>query len=237
MKYLIDKAAFDALDPSLQALYTPQGDDYVLAVEGMPQAEDTSGLKAKNEELLAEVKANKAKAREAEEAAKRAAEEQARKTGDVEALERSWNEKHTQALGERDAQMAQLHAQVHALTVGATSAQLAGELAVQGSASVLKRIIEPRLSVETRDGKPTVVVLDANGRPSALTVDELRAEIMKDPALAPLIAGSRATGGGAGGSNGGGAAKSWDQMSGMERVELRRTNPAEHARLKAAAGK
>jgi len=235
MKYLIDKAAYDALEPSLQAFYKAQGDAYVLAVEGLPAPEDTAGLKAKNDELLAELKANKTKAREAEEAARIAAEENARKSGDTEALDRSWTEKHTAALAEKDGTLSALQAQVHSLTVGATAARLAGELAVQGSAAVLQQIIEPRLSMELREGKPTVVVLDAERRPTALTVEEFKAQLFNDAALAPLIASSRASGGGATGGKGGGAAKTWDQLTGMERVELRRTNPAEHARLKAAA--
>lgn len=235
MKYLIDKAAYDALEPSMQAFYKAQGEDYVLAVEGLPAPEDTAGLKAKNDELLAELKANKTKAREAEEAARLAAEDAARKSGDTEALDRSWQEKHTAALAEKEGTLSALQAQVHALTVGATAARLAGELAVQGSSAVLQQIIEPRLSMELREGKPTVVVLDAERRPTALTVEEFKTQLFNDAALAPLIASSRASGGGATGGKGGGAAKTWDQLTGMERVELRRTNPAEHARLKAAA--
>ncbi|MBC3948346.1 hypothetical protein [Pseudomonas folii] len=235
MKYLIDKAAYDALEPSLQAFYKAQGEDYVLAIEGLPAPEDTAGLKAKNDELLAELKANKTKAREAEEAARRAAEENARKSGDTEALDRSWSEKHSAALAEKEGTLTALQAQVHALTVGATAARLAGELAVQGSAMVLQQIIEPRLSMQIREGKPAVVVLDDQLRPTALTVDEFKTQLFNDAALAPLIASSRASGGGATGGKGGGAAKTWDQLTGMERVELRRTNPAEHARLKAAA--
>lgn len=235
MKYLIDKAAFDALEPSLQAFYKAQGEDYVLAIEGLPATEDVSGLKAKNDELLAELRTNKTKAREAEEAARLAAEDLARKSGDTQALDKSWEEKHTKAMTEKDGTLSALQAQVHALTVGATAARLAGELAVQGSAAVLQQIIEPRLSMELREGKPVVVVLDTDRRPSALTVDEFKEQLFNDAALAPLIASSRASGGGATGGKGGGAAKTWDQLSGMERVELRRTNPAEHARLKAAA--
>lgn len=237
MKYKIDKAAFDALEPSLQAFYKAQGEDYVLAIEGLPepQNEDVTGLKAKNDELLAELRANKTKARDAEEAARLAAEDLARKSGDTEALDRSWTEKHTRALGEKETALSALQQQVHALTVGATAARLAGELAVQGSSAVLQKLIEPSLSMEIRDGKPVVVVLDAERRPTALTVDEFKNQLFNDAALAPLIAASRATGGGAPGGKGGGAAKTWDQMTGMERVELRRTNPAEHARMKAAA--
>ncbi|ONN71724.1 hypothetical protein [Pseudomonas oryzihabitans] len=234
MKYLIDKAAFDALEPAMQALYKQQGDNYVLVIEGLPQPEDTSGLKAKVEQLLAEKKTEAEKRKQAEEEARIAAEEAARKSGDTEALDRSWNEKHTKALTEKDATLTALQAQIHSLTVGAAAARIAGELAVQGSAGVLQRLIEHRLSMEMRDGVPTVVVRDNEGRPTAATLAEFKTEVTNDPALAPLVAASKASGGGASGAKGGGAAKTWDQLSGMERVELRRTNPAEHARLKAA---
>jgi hypothetical protein len=57
------------------------------------------------------------------------------------------------------------------------------------------------------------VVKDSEGKPSALTVDELKKEIMADAAFAPLIVGSKATGGGASGGKGGGAAKTGDVIS------------------------
>lgn len=236
LKFQLD--SLEGLEPAVAAMYVEKDGEFVLAVDGIPQpepGEDVTGLKNKVEELLAEKKAEAKRRQEAEEAAKRAAEEHARKTGDVEALQKSWEEKHTKALTEKEQTLAALQSQVHALTVGATAARLAGELAVQGSSAVLQRLIEPRLSMELRDGKPVVVVLDNDGRPTALTPEEFKNEIINDTALAPLVAGSKATGGGAAGSKGGGAAKSWDQLTGMERVELRRTNPAEHARLKAAA--
>ncbi len=234
LKYQLD--SLEGLEPAVAAMYEEKDGKFVLKIEGIPQPEDTTGLRNKVEELLREKKDEKARREQAEEAARIAAEEAARKNGDTEALDRSWNEKYTKALGEKDQTLTALQAQVHALTVGATAARLAGELAVQGSSAVLQRLIEPRLSMDMRDGKPVVVVLDNEGRPTALTPDELKNEIISDAALAPLVAGSKATGGGAAGSKGGGAAKTWDQLSGMERVELRRTNPAEHARLKAAAG-
>lgn len=234
LKYQLD--SLEGLEPAVAAMYEEKDGKFVLKVEGIPQPEDTTGLRNKVEELLREKKDEKARREQAEEAARIAAEEAARKNGDTEALDRSWNEKYSKALGEKDQALTALQAQVHALTVGATAARLAGELAVQGSSAVLQRLIEPRLSMDMRDGKPVVVVLDNEGRPTALTPDELKNEIISDAALAPLVAGSKATGGGAAGSKGGGAAKTWDQLSGMERVELRRTNPAEHARLKAAAG-
>ena len=231
MKYLIDKAAFDALEPSLQAFYKAQGENYVLAVEGLPAPEDTAGLKSKVEELLREKKEEKTRREQAEETARLAAEEAARKNGDTEALERSWNEKHTKALGEKDTALSAAHAQIHALTVGATAARLAGELAVQGSSAVLQQIIEPRLSMEIRDGKPVVVVLDAERRPSALTVEEFKEQLFNDAALAPLIAASRATGGGAGGGKSPGGKTRLSDMSESERKQLANENPALFAKL------
>ncbi|ASN68634.1 hypothetical protein 3S11_13 [uncultured Caudovirales phage] len=234
LKYQLD--SLEGLEASLVPLYVEKDGKYYLQIDGVPQAqpnEDVTGLKAKVEELLAEKKAEAKKRQEAEEAAKRAAEEHARKTGDVDALQKSWEEKYTKALTDKDQTVLSLQAQIQKLTVGATAASLAGELAVQGSSGVLERLIAPRLSMEIRDGKPTVVVLDSEGRPSAMTVAEYKAEITNDPALAPLIAGSRATGGGAGGSKSGGAAKAFNQMSLTERATLRRDNPAEYERLKA----
>ncbi len=92
--------------------------------------------------------------------------------------------------------------------MGRTATEIATTLAIPGSSKALLPHIERRLSVEQRDGKPTVVVLDAAGKLSAATLDELKAEFTNDPAFGPLIAGSKASGGGAGGAGkGGGAAK------------------------------
>ncbi|MFV1943920.1 hypothetical protein VPH49_24280 [Pseudomonas luteola] len=235
LKYVLD--SLEGLEPAQAAMYAEKDGKFYLQVEGIPQSqsgEDVTGLKAKVEELLAEKKAEAKKRQEAEEAAKRAAEEHARKTGDVEALQRSWEEKHTKALTEKEQTLATLQAQIQALTVGSEANRLASELAVQGTAKALLPHIKSRLSMEIRDGKPVTVVLDQDGRPSALTLDELKNEFINDPAFAPLIVGSKATGGGAGGSKSGGAAgKTFNQLTGMERVELRRTNPAEYERLKA----
>ena len=43
------------------------------------------------------------------------------------------------------------------------------------------------------------MVIGQDGKPSALTIDELKAEFTSNPAFAPVIAGSKATGGGASG--------------------------------------
>lgn len=200
--------SLDGLDEGARAFYEEKDGKFQLKVNGIPQGEDVSGLKAKIDELLGEKKTEAEKRKQAEDAARKAAEEAARKNGDVEALENSWKEK----LGKREQELLdQLNGyegQVKSLTVGRAATDLAAELAVQGSAKALLPHIQARLSMDIRDGKPTVVVLDANGKPSAATLAELKAEFANDPAFAPLIVGTNASGSGAGGAKPGGGAAS-----------------------------
>lgn len=199
MALKLELDTLDGVDESIAGLYEQKGDKYRLKVEGV---EDVSGLKAKIAELLGEKKEAERKAREREEAAAQAAAEAAAKAGDVEALNKSWEAK----LAKREAELAEAlkarDSQLVDLTVGATAQRLASDLAVPGSADVLLPHIKSRLRYE--DGK--TIVLDADGRPSAFTVDELANEIRNDSRFKPLIVASMADGGGASGSRGGGAA-------------------------------
>jgi len=208
LKFQLD--SLEGVDEAVRALYTEKDGKFVLGIEGLPQPEDVSGLKSKVEELLGEKKAAEKKAREAEEAARLEREELARKSGNVEELERSWSEKYNRREAELNGTLEQerttLSTQIRDLTVGRTATDIASALTIPGSAKALLPHIERRLSVEQRDGKPVVVVLDQQGKLSAATLDELKAEFANDTAFAPLIAGSKASGGGANGAGGGGGA-------------------------------
>lgn len=210
LKFQLD--TLEGVDDSVKALYVEKDGKFVLGIEGLPQPEDVSGLKSKVEELLSEKKAAEKARREAEDAARAEREEAARKSGNVEELEKSWSEKYNRREAELNSTLEQeratLSGQIRDLTVGRTATDIASALAILGSAKALLPHIERRLSVEQRDGKPVVVVLDQQGKLSAATLDELKAEFANDSAFAPLIAGSKASGGGAAGAgNGGGAAK------------------------------
>ncbi|WP_288075684.1 hypothetical protein [Pseudomonas sp.] len=210
LKFQLD--SLEGVEESIQALYVEKDGKFVLGIEGLPPQEDVSGLKAKVDELLGEKKAAEKARKEAEEKARLEREEALRKSGNVEELEKSWSEKFTRREAELngllESERSTLNAQIRDLTVGRTATEIATALAVPGSAKALLPHIERRLSVEQRDGKPTVVVLDAAGKLSAASLDELKAEFANDAAFAPLITGSKASGGGAGGhQKGGGAAK------------------------------
>ncbi|MFJ4130864.1 hypothetical protein [Pseudomonas cyclaminis] len=208
LKYQLD--TLDGLDDSVKSLYTEKEGKFVLGIEGLPQPEDVSGLKAKVDELLGEKKAAEKARKDAEEQARLEREEAARKSGNVEELEKSWSEKYNRREAELNGMLEQergtLSTQIRDLTVGRTATDIASALAIPGSAKALLPHIERRLSVEQREGKPVVVVLDQQGKLSAATLDELKAEFANDTAFAPLIAGSKASGGGAAGAGGGGGA-------------------------------
>ena len=208
LKFQID--SLDGVDEAVRALYTEKDGKFVLGIEGLPQQEDVSGLKAKVDELLGEKKSAEKARKDAEEQARLEREEAARKSGNVEELEKSWSEKYNRREAELNGMLEQergtLSTQIRDLTVGRTATDIASALAIPGSAKALLPHIERRLSVEQRDGKPVVVVLDQQGKLSAATLDELKAEFANDTAFAPLIAGSKASGGGAAGAGGGGGA-------------------------------
>jgi hypothetical protein len=208
LKFQLD--SLDGVDEAVRALYTEKDGKFVLGIEGLPQPEDVSGLKSKVQELLDEKKAADKARKDAEDQARLEREENARKSGNVEELERSWSEKYNRREAELNGTLEQerttLSNQIRDLTVGRTATDIASALAIPGSAKALLPHIERRLSVEQRDGKPVVVVLDQQGKLSAATLDELKAEFANDTAFAPLIAGSKASGGGAGGAGGGGGA-------------------------------
>ena len=225
LKFQLD--TLEGVDESVQSMYVEKDGKFVLNIEGLPQPEDVSGLKSKVQELLDEKKAADKARKEAEDAARLEREESARKSGNVEELEKSWSEKYNRREAELNGMLEQergtLTTQIRDLTVGRTATDIATTLAIPGSAKALLPHIERRLSVEQRDGKPAVVVLDQAGKLSATTLDELKAEFMKDPAFGPLIAGSKASGGGAGGAgSGGGAAFKRSEMTSEQKRDYQR---------------
>ena len=210
LKYEVDK--LDDVAENLRGMYAESEGKFRLKVDGL---EDTGALKRAKEH---ESKARKEQSERARLAEERLAElesqsaaaiaEAARKGGDVAALEKSWQEKMDKATAKLAGELSARDSIVRNLTVGNTAQAIAADLAVQGSSKALLPHIERRLTMEMRDGQPVVVVLDASGKPRASTVDELKAEFQADPAFAPLIVASNASGGGGTSGKGGGGGHS-----------------------------
>ncbi|MGV5004834.1 hypothetical protein ACVCFZ_05160 [Acinetobacter variabilis] len=225
LKYELEN--LDGVEESVKSLYEEKDGKYVLKIEGIPQLQqhNDEGLRKKVDELLAEKKAEQQKRKEAEEQARKEAEENARKNGNIEALEKSWGEKftarETELLNEKKA----LEAQVYKLTVGSKATELAAKLAVPGSDSVLLPHISNRLQVETVDGEIKIRVLDLQGKPSALSIEDLEKEFRANEAFKPLIRASNASGSGASGGQGGGATKKPSEMNQTERAAWQKDDP------------
>jgi len=223
LKYELEN--LDGVEESVKSLYEEKDGKYVLKIEGIPEPEDLEGLKRKNQEFMDEAKAAKRKARELEELARQKEEENARKNGNIEALEKSWGDKlaarETELLNEKQL----LEAQVYKLTVGSKATELAAKLAVPGSDSVLLPHISNRLQVETVDGEIKIRVLDLQGKPSALSIEDLEKEFRANEAFKPLIRASNASGSGASGCQGGGATKKPSEMNQTERAAWQKDDP------------
>ena len=189
--------------------------------------EEVQKVNAKNRELLeARAKAKK----EAEQAALDAA----KKSGDLESLEKSWQKKIETTEQELRAEIQQYEQMLASITSGAEARRLAADLALPGHADLLMPHIAGRLKTEIRDGKPTVRVLDRDGTPSAMTVDDLRKEIMGTELFAPILAGSKANGAGGTGRSDGGKPKikAFNEYSSSELVELKRADPDTYIRIR-----
>lgn len=215
--------SLEGLEESQKAFYEEKDGKFVLKVKGIPQPQNDDGLRKKVDELLAEKKAEQQKRKEAEE---QAALEHARKKGDIDALEKSWGEKFTARETELLNEKQSLEAQVYKLTVGSKATELAAKLAVPGSDSVLLPHISNRLQVETVDGEIKIRVLDLQGKPSALSIEDLEKEFRANEAFKPLIRASGASGSGASGGQGGGATKKPSEMTTAERLDWQQRDPA-----------
>lgn len=185
--------------------------------------ESVAKLEANNKALLQEKADAKA-------AAQAAAEEAAKKSGDVEALEKSWQEKLAAEVAARDEKINKFQETFQSMTAGNQARDMASELALPGSADVLLPHIERRLKVEMTDGDPLIRVLDKNGKPSAMSIDDLKKEIEADKAFAPLLVGSRASGAGDPGGKGDPSVKrikrsDFEALSPSEKVAVAKERP------------
>jgi hypothetical protein len=160
-------------------------------------------VKLKADELLTETKAAK-KARElAIEEATNAKIADAAKNNDLETYKKSYEEKIANLTGELDGIKSQTKKQhISSIAKDFVRSKFSED-------SVSQEYFETAFSkrVDIRDGKE--VVLDKDGNLTALSITDLQAEFLGNPAYKSHIISTKASGGGAngGGQSGGGAAK------------------------------
>lgn len=199
------------------------------AIEEMQKRLDA--LMAKNDELLGEIKAERAKRREAEEAsanaaeeARKAAEEAAEKAGDVDAVKASLEARHKAALEKAEARAKEAEGQLHKLVIdgGIRDALAQAEIAPT-FAKAAGLLFKDGRSIEVKDGEAIV-----DGVPLADAVKEWAAADGAAFKAAGQASGSGAPGGG---KSGGGMLS---DMSESDRLKLARENPARLRELRDA---
>ncbi|WP_163836866.1 hypothetical protein [Spartinivicinus ruber] len=247
LKFQLD--SLEGVDENLHGLYEEVNGAYRLKVDGI---EDTGALKRAKEHEKTARKAAEDQARELKEQLEALQvkmnenkDADARKNGDIEALEKSWqdkfsnsenawSEKLTSRENELNGTIEKLQNNLKAILVDKEAVRLASELAVEGSAELLIPHIKARLTTSERNGQLVTVVNDLEGKPSALTLDELKHEFANKAAFAPVIVGSLATGSSASSSKSSSATKKFSELTEAERTDLYRKDPEQYRQLRDA---
>jgi hypothetical protein len=210
MKRVITAEDFQALVPVLQSEYKKEGEGYIL---DLTDYEDPVKLKsAKDHEKLARKTAEDAARKLQEQLDALTEERDAMLAGsipkkDAEKLETSYKDKLQKQKDLLEGQINAAHTALQKHLVDNVAIQMAAELTE--SPAVILPHLKGRLKAEKNEaGEFVTKVLDKDGKPSALTIEELKEEFIVHPDFKSIITATKASGGGAGGGKGGGGANS-----------------------------
>ena len=221
LKKKLSKAEYDKLSDAIKAEYIEDGDGFRLDIDG---DEDTGALKrAKDREAQLRRDAE-AKLREAQEELDRINGDDARKKGDIATLEKSWQKKLEDQKAEYEGKVSKLTSHTTKTLVDNVATQIATK--ISNAPALLLPHIKSRLQADFEGDAPVTRVLDKDGKPSAMTVEELAAEFVANKDFSAIITASKASGGAGKPSNnsGGGAPNNSDKPA-----DLASMNPAQLA--------
>lgn len=189
-KYLINKEAFGALTPEQQAAYKAAGTtgNYVLNIEGMPDTEAMQQQIADMQARLGTIDAEKAA--EAEKA-RQAALELAKKNGDFKTIE----EDYKRQIAELNGKIEGFGKQRRDDFLNAQIDKLAAELGGKEYAALFKPALQQRIAVEGgEDGGEFIARVLKDGKPSAMSVNDLIGEFRENPTYKPVCVAPASSG-------------------------------------------
>jgi hypothetical protein len=186
----LTKEQYDTLPDSVKVLFKAEGDGYVQVAAPDPSDE----LKRAKDREKERAKAAEQKNRELEDRIAELETGKARKDGDIEALEKSWQQKLDTQKTEFEGKLAKKDGFLKDNLITSKAQALAAELS-PNHASLLLPHITPRLTADLDGDNPTTKVLDATGQLSALTLDDLKKEFLANDDFKSIVVGSKATGG------------------------------------------
>lgn len=223
LKKKLTKEEHAKLSDALKAEYIEDGDGFRLDVDG---DEDTGALKrAKDREAQLRKDAEK-EAKELRERLESIEGDDARKKGDIATLEKSWQSKLEKQREEYEAKVSKLTSHTTKTLVDNVASQLAHK--ISNAPAIIMPHIKSRLIADFEGDTPVTRVLDKDGKPSALTIDELANEFVANKDFSAIITASKASGGAARPSQNGGGAPKFNGQSDKP-ADLSKMNPAELA--------
>ena len=221
LKKKLTKEEHAKLSDHIKAEYIEDGDGFRLDIDG---DEDTGALKrAKDREAQLRRDAE-AKLREAQEELDRINGDDARKKGDIATLEKSWQKKLDDTKAEYEGKVSKLTTHTTKTLVDNVATQIATK--ISNAPALLLPHVKSRLQADFEGDSPVTRVLDKDGKPSAMTVEELAAEFVANKDFSAIITASKASGGAGkpSNNNGGGAPNQSDKPA-----DLASMNPAQLA--------
>lgn len=227
LKRKIDKSAFDALSDDFKSHYKEVNGTYVLDTDEAKELENAlDRQKEDNARLRTELDTMRADLQTIRDEAATANADKNRKNKDYEGLEADYNRKLEAKKTEFDNQQNKLKATIQKMLVDNKALELANELGGE-NADILIPHIKSRLQADFEGETPATRVLDKNGQPSASNLDDLKKEFVDNPRFAPILVGTRASGGHANGqpANGHAGNKKPQEMDAQERAALLKSNP------------
>jgi hypothetical protein len=193
LKRKIDQETFDALPDAMKPVYAKKGDEYVLQLDNSSDDDAAELKRAKDREVQARKDAEKL-ARELQNKLDEVSGIDAKKRGDIETLEKSWKEQTEKVRTEYEGKVTALRDVIKKSLVDGTADSLAAE--ISSVPTLLAKAARERLAVDFDTDVPTLRVLDAQGKVSALTVSDLKQEFVANKEYSSIIIASKASGSG-----------------------------------------
>lgn len=240
MKYTITKEQFGTLSAEYQSDYKLDGDNATLIIEGGP-VDLTDALETAEKKRLIEAEHRKnaeAKLTAATETSEQLAKDLKAAGGDkteIARLTKAHTEEMEKLRDERKTEIAAHTKERHAAMIDKVAAEFATDRFT--IPDVMKGPIAARLSVEDVSGTEVIRVLGADGKASALSLEELKTEFVDNSAYKSIVKEPTGSGSGAqkgsGQAGGGATKKKLSEMSGTEEVAFQRDDPAGYAKATA----
>jgi hypothetical protein len=211
LSFKIGPSVYEALSADVKKEYKKVGDDYQLDIEGY---EDPVALRNARDHEKEAARIAKAEAADAKRRADKAEKDVKDLTDAGKSVDEAVKAKETEMQAKYDKDTKDLTDKLGALTTATiTNHKRAAAEALANKISVSPELLAPRLmdrmdvEIDPATNTPKLHILGTDGQRSAHTLADLEKETLANKAYAPILRGTKATGGGGAptGPGGGGA--------------------------------